>query len=73
MKVLYYSYFVGILIFFLIFLKILMSINIEKIFKKGKVREITFFHFLMSFVLSVITSFGLISFIYAILKVLNIF
>lgn len=72
MKILYYSYFVSILIFFLIFLKIMMSINIEKIFKKGKVREIAFFHFLISIVLSTITSFGLISFIYSILKVLNI-
>ncbi len=73
MKVLYYSYFVSLLIFFLIFLKILMSINIEQIFKKGKIREIRGFYFLISFVLSTITSFGLISFIYSILKVLNIF
>lgn len=73
MTVLYYSYFVSLLIFFLIFLKILMSINIEKIFQKGKIREIRGFYFLISFVLSTITSFGLISFIYSILKVLNIF
>ena len=73
MKILYYSYFVGILIFFLIFLKILMSINVEKIFKKNKTREIVFFHFFISFVLSTITSFGVDSFVYSILKVLNIF
>ena len=73
MTVLYYSYFVSLLNFFLIFLKILMSINIEKIFQKGKIREIRGFYFLISFVLSTITSFGLISFMYSILKVLNIF
>ena len=72
MKVLYYSYFVSLLIFFLVFMKILMSINIEKIFKKNKTREIVFFHILISFVLSTITSFGLMSFIYSILIVLNI-
>lgn len=73
MTYLYYTYFLSLVVFFLIYFKILLSTNLEKIFKQGKTTEIRFTYYLLSFVLSAITSFGIVSLVYSILKILNIY
>lgn len=73
MTFLYYTYFVSLIIFFLVYFKILLSSNFEKFFKQGKTSEIRFSYYLISFVLSTITSFGIVSLVYSVLKVLKIF
>ena len=73
MQYLYYTYFVSLIIFFLIYFKILLGTSLEKIFKQGKTTEIRFTYYLISFILSTITSFGIVSLVYSILKVLKIY
>ena len=73
MQYLYYTYFVSLIIFFLIYFKILLGTNLENIFKQGKTTEIRFTYYLISFILSTITSFGIVSLVYSILKVLKIY
>ncbi len=73
MTYLYYTYFLSLVVFFLIYFKILLSTNLEKIFKQGKTTEIRFTYYLLSFILSAITSFGIVSLVYSILKILNIY
>ena len=73
MTYLYYTYFLSLVVFFLIYFKILLSTNLEKIFKQGKTTEIRFTYYLLSFVLSAITSFGIVSLVYSILKILKIY
>ena len=73
MQYLYYTYFVSLIIFFLIYFKILLGTNLENIFKQGKTTEIRFTYYLISFILSTITSFGIVSLVYSMLKVLKIY
>lgn len=67
-----YIFFITFIMTFLVIFKMLLGMNIDKIFKQGRIIEIRIFYFITCFILSYLTASALTSLIDVMLKILKI-